>query len=243
MRKTMIIPTYWCRRTGELWQEGDAVYDHPTPVDQEGTLERTLLSMKQFHEKDFKLVILICPTTPEVEEEAYGQVLRITRRAQLNAETYLFTAGDLREMTDILHTTGLTDQGAKLLSMFGYGQYLDADVQEFQDVLCSVYENDDLQIITAYFDPLKEDLYSDAGIEYIRVVHARSDHFCTYQGVRLGDSAETYTSQDAGTSISTGTPYMTYVTDDGKLADLFSSSFAEISSLKDRVADISFVKD
>ena len=61
MRKTMIIPTYWCRRTGELWREGDAVYDHPTPVDQEGTLERTLLSMKQFHEKDFKLVILICP--------------------------------------------------------------------------------------------------------------------------------------------------------------------------------------
>ena len=27
MRKTMIIPTYWCRRTGELWREGDAVYD------------------------------------------------------------------------------------------------------------------------------------------------------------------------------------------------------------------------
>lgn len=120
MRKTMIIPTYWCRRTGELWREGDAVYDHPTPVDQEGTLERTLLSMKQFHEKDFKLVILICPTTPEVEEEAYGQVLRITRRAQLNAETYLFTTGDLREMTGVLRTAGLNDQGAKLLSMFGY---------------------------------------------------------------------------------------------------------------------------
>ena len=67
MRKTMIIPTYWCRKTGDPWQEGDAVYDHPTPVDQEGTLERTLVSMKQFHEKDFKLVILICPTTPEVE--------------------------------------------------------------------------------------------------------------------------------------------------------------------------------
>ena len=53
MRKTMIIPTYWCRKTGDPWQEGDAVYDHPTPVDQEGTLERTLVSMKQFHEKDF----------------------------------------------------------------------------------------------------------------------------------------------------------------------------------------------
>ncbi len=43
----------------------------------------------QFREKDFKLVILICPTTPEVEVNAYEQVLRIVRRAQLNAETYL----------------------------------------------------------------------------------------------------------------------------------------------------------
>ena len=120
MRKTMVIPTYWCRRSGEAWQDGDAVYDHPTPVDQEGTLERTLVSMKQFREKDFKLVILICPTTPEVEEEAYEQVLRIVHRAQLNAETYLFTAGDLREITGILGKAGLNGKGAQLLSMFGY---------------------------------------------------------------------------------------------------------------------------
>ena len=115
MRKTMIIPTYWCRKTGDPWQEGDAVYDHPTPVDQEGTLERTLVNMKQFHEKDFKLVILICPTTPEVETAAYEQVLRIVRWAQLNAETYLFTAGDLREITEILSKARLNDRGAQLL--------------------------------------------------------------------------------------------------------------------------------
>ena len=120
MRKTMVIPTYWCRRTGEAWREGDAVYDHPTPVDQEGTLERTLVSMKQFREKDFKLVILICPTTPEVEADAYEQVLRIVRRAQLNAETYLFTAGDLREIAAILSNAGLNDRGVQLLSLFGY---------------------------------------------------------------------------------------------------------------------------
>ena len=120
MRKTMVIPTYWCRRTGEAWREGDAVYDHPTPVDQEGTLERTLVSMKQFREKDFKLVILICPTTPEVESDAYEQVLRIVRRAQLNAGTYLFTAGDLREIAGVLRNAGLSDRGAQLLSLFGY---------------------------------------------------------------------------------------------------------------------------
>ena len=66
MRKTMVIPTYWSRRSGEPWQEGDAIYDHPTPVDQEGTLERTLVSMKRFREKDFKLVILVCPNIVDV---------------------------------------------------------------------------------------------------------------------------------------------------------------------------------
>ena len=107
MRKTMVIPTYWCRRTGEAWREGDAVYDHPTPVDQEGTLERTLVSMKQFREKDFKLVILVCPTTEDVEEAALAQVRRIVLRSGLGAETYLFTAGDLREIAGILRGAGL----------------------------------------------------------------------------------------------------------------------------------------
>ena len=63
-------------------------------------------------------MILICPLPPEVETAAYEQVLRIVRWAQLNAETYLFTAGDLREITEILKKAGLNDRGAQLLSMF-----------------------------------------------------------------------------------------------------------------------------
>ena len=110
MRKTMVIPTYWSRRSGEPWQEGDAIYDHPTPVDQEGTLERTLVSMKRFREKDFKLVILVCPTTEDVEEAALAQVRRIVLRSGLGAETYLFTAGDLREIAGILRGAGWTKE-------------------------------------------------------------------------------------------------------------------------------------
>ena len=120
MRKTMVIPTYWSRRSGEPWQEGDAIYDHPTPVDQEGTLERTLVSMKRFREKDFKLVILVCPTTEDVEEAALAQVRRIVLRSGLGAETYLFTAGDLREIAGILRGAGLDERALRLLSMYGY---------------------------------------------------------------------------------------------------------------------------
>jgi CRP-like cAMP-binding protein len=120
MRKTMVIPTYWCRRTEEAWREGDAVYDHPTPLDREGTLERTLVSMRQFKEKDFKLVILICPTSPDIEIEAYDKVLRIVKKAHLNAETYLFTPSDLKKISDVLCDAGLDNESVQLLSMFGY---------------------------------------------------------------------------------------------------------------------------
>jgi len=112
-----------------------------------------------------------------------------------------------------------------------YGQYLDADVPEFQDVLCSIYETDDLQIITAYYDPQKAELYSDAGVEYIRTVNARSDAFCTYQGIRLGDPAQSCTGEEIGDFHTSGTPYMTYVTDGGKLVELSASSFPEIADL------------
>lgn len=49
---------------------------------------------------------------PEVETAAYEQVLRIVRWAQLNAETYLFTAGDLRKITESLSKAGLNDRGS-----------------------------------------------------------------------------------------------------------------------------------
>ena len=55
-----------------------------------------------------------------MEAAAYEKVLRIVGRAQLSAETCLFTAGDLREITGILRKAGLNDRGAQLLSMFGY---------------------------------------------------------------------------------------------------------------------------
>ena len=120
MRKVVLIPTYWSRKKEEAWQEGDAVYDHPTPLDDEGTLERTLDSMKILAYKDFKLVLLICPTTPEVADEAEQRVMDIVRRANLKAETYIFTIGDLARISDIVFETDVQRRTASLLNMMGY---------------------------------------------------------------------------------------------------------------------------
>jgi len=43
MKVTMVIPSYWARESGVGWKEGDAIYDHPSPLDSEGTLLRANL--------------------------------------------------------------------------------------------------------------------------------------------------------------------------------------------------------
>ena len=120
MRKVVLIPTYWSRKKDDGWHEGDAVYDHPTPLDDEGTLARTLESMKLMTSKDFKLVLLICPTTPEVAAEAEKRVVEIVRKVDLKAETYIFTISDLARMSNIIFETDLLHRTAPLLTMIGY---------------------------------------------------------------------------------------------------------------------------
>ena len=120
MRRVVLIPTYWSREKAEGWREGDAVYDHPTPIDEDGTLARTLESMKMLSVKDFKLVLLICPTTPEIADEAEKKVVDITRKVNLQAETYIFTISDLAKITDIMCMTNAEQKVKPLLDMSGY---------------------------------------------------------------------------------------------------------------------------
>lgn len=120
MRTTVVIPTYWGRKKEIGWREGDAVYDHPTPIDEEGTLGRTLESMKILKNKDFKLIILICPTTDEVEKEAQEKVKKIIGEVRLGIETYIFTVDNLREIKEICINRGLNKDVIRLLNLKGY---------------------------------------------------------------------------------------------------------------------------
>ena len=63
----MVIPTYWTGPKGE-WQEGDKIFDHPTPLNEKGTLERTLQSLHNLEDKKFTLVIVGIATNKKYEK-------------------------------------------------------------------------------------------------------------------------------------------------------------------------------
>ncbi len=78
MRATIVIPSYWGRSSSESLNLEDAVYDHPTPLDFDGTLGRALESIRVLENRDFNVVVLACATNPalavSVEEKVRGIV-------------------------------------------------------------------------------------------------------------------------------------------------------------------------
>ncbi len=119
MKPVMVIPSYWSRKTKVGWQAGDAVYDHPTPLDEGGTLARTLESLRILTNKDFILVVLACATAPEIEADVEQRVREIVSAADPVVDTYVLSHSHLRRFHEVLTDSGHEDL-IEVLSLRGY---------------------------------------------------------------------------------------------------------------------------
>ncbi len=97
----MVIPTYWTGPDGE-WKEGDAVYDHATPVNEEGTLLRTLKSLHILDDKNFTLIILGATTNKKYVTPMETKLKKIIKQADVPVDTILFTDKNLKELKKVL---------------------------------------------------------------------------------------------------------------------------------------------
>ncbi|WP_406657628.1 hypothetical protein V7O62_03475 [Methanolobus sp. ZRKC2] len=121
MELTMVIPSYWGRDSATGWIEGDAVYDHPIPIDQEGTLGRAIKSIENLDDKDFRLVVLAVATSPDIESKVEKKVSEIVAQTSPDAgvETMVFGSSQLRKVHDILGKDRKGEYG-DLLQLKGY---------------------------------------------------------------------------------------------------------------------------
>ena len=160
MRVSVVIPTYWGRRKAIGWQEGDGIYDHPTPLDEEGTLQRTLESMNILKNKDFSLIVPICPTTPEIENEVVKKVISIIEKSDFNIETYVFTPQTLRDVKMKLIENGY-DGDLSLLTLDGYSNIRNMCIYSTQMI------NADVAILIDDDEIFENPNYVDMAIEHI----------------------------------------------------------------------------
>ena len=119
MKTTMVIPSYWAREHALGTRETDAIYDHPTPLDEEGTLKRTLESLGILEDKDFSLVVIAVANAEDIAERVEDKVSAIISSVPSDVPTYLFSHSHLSHV----HKTLKQADGecfCTLLSLRGY---------------------------------------------------------------------------------------------------------------------------
>lgn len=119
MKTTMVIPSYWRRERALADRETDIVYDHPTPVDQEGTLARALESISILEDRDFDLVIIAVSNASDVESQVEEKVAEIIAASPVDVPVYLFSHSHLREVRSLLKEAG-GEEYQELLDLAGY---------------------------------------------------------------------------------------------------------------------------
>ena len=97
---TMVIPSYWGRPGPALIDDEKKVFDHPTPLDQQGTLPRLLDSLAIFDDSPCRIVIITVANDPDIAgavKEHMDSLLAPYRDRYDVANFSLETIGHLRE--------------------------------------------------------------------------------------------------------------------------------------------------
>lgn len=98
MKVTMVVPSYWGRKKQKGWKSTDSVYDHPTPLDKEGTLRRLMDSVSLLSNKNFQLVILGVATAEDIREPVENRLSNLIAEASPEVDTWLFSYSQLSKI-------------------------------------------------------------------------------------------------------------------------------------------------
>ncbi len=118
-RITVTIPTYWSWNAGESGHPEDSIFDHPTPLDEEGTLRRCLESLKEISLPDFQVLIITAPVNPDLSEAVEQKIESIISPFRKSYPIVQFCPSDLAMLKKRLEAEGIDPE---LVSLDAYAQ-------------------------------------------------------------------------------------------------------------------------
>ena len=119
MKSLVVIPTYWGRSAGEPFNPDDTVYDHPTPLNEPGTLTRTLDSFTSLTIQDTEIVVIAVATNPALEQAAEDKVTTIVKQYGGRLPVCVLSHTFAATAKNVLTTAGYPES-ADLVSLYGY---------------------------------------------------------------------------------------------------------------------------
>lgn len=125
MQTTVVIPSYW----GRSWKEpicfDDDVYDHPTPIDQEGSLKRALDSFAALENKDFNIVVIGVAAAEEFRDQCQEKLRSIIKETKASFPITLFSYSQTEILREKLKERD-QEKLVELISLQGYSNVRNA---------------------------------------------------------------------------------------------------------------------
>jgi hypothetical protein len=183
LKVCMVIPSYWARESKDGGRAGDAVYDHPTPLDEDGTLHRALQSLDVLEDKDFQVVVIAAATAVDIEDRVEEKVAGIIEKASgtVEMDIKLFALSHLEEIHSLLQSRGM-DEYVPLLQLRGYSNIRNLCLfipHIFGSDLAVLIDDDEVFEDTKFIGKTKEFIGSLVGD---RTVHAVAGYYLQSDG-------------------------------------------------------------
>ena len=117
---TMVIPSYWGRAGEELIADEKIVFDHPTPLNEQGTLPRLLDSLDILQRMDGKVVVIAVANDPAIADEVAEKVERLIAPYRDRYDVRCFGQTKIDTLREPLAAKGVSEPALALLNLDNY---------------------------------------------------------------------------------------------------------------------------
>ncbi|MCK4777731.1 MAG: hypothetical protein KAS39_05080, partial [Actinomycetia bacterium] len=160
MKPVIVIPSYWGRESTEPFNPKDDVYDHPTPLNEKGTLERALDSFSILKDRDFRVVIIGIATHPSLYKKCESKLSKIIKKFQKSLEVYLFSYSELEKAKQYFSQISKGEL-LPLLSLKGYSNVRNMCLLSLLFLgseLLILFDDDEIMVDSDYISKAEEDI-------------------------------------------------------------------------------------
>jgi len=117
---TIVIPSYWSSSDEVSATEEDIIFDHPTPLNQEGTLGRLLDSLDSLETKEFKVIIVTVADIPSLTNSTITRVKEIIDPYSSRYDIAILHSQNLSRLRYTLINEGLSMPACELINLDNY---------------------------------------------------------------------------------------------------------------------------
>lgn len=121
MDLSIVFPMFWGREKSQIYLEEDQFYDHPTALDDDGTIPPLFESLQILDDRDFDLIVVAGANNPSYQErvEEAAKFLLEKHAEEAGVQLHYFSYSHMERLHEYLRSVGKGEL-TEAVSLVGY---------------------------------------------------------------------------------------------------------------------------